>query len=110
MSERCAAGGERRFLDRKGSVYASELGRLAHELVSESKGAMLRRLECIYDEILIDEVQDLSSHDWGIVDVLLRSSIDIRMVGPGGYLNFPHPWPGQNPPPGSGGTVDDYAG
>lgn len=81
MSERCAAGGERRFLDRKGSVYASELGRLAHELVSESKGAMLRRLECIYDEILIDEVQDLSSHDWGIVDVLLRSSIDIRMVG-----------------------------
>ncbi|MCI2808938.1 UvrD-helicase domain-containing protein [Eoetvoesiella caeni] len=75
------AKGESRFLDKKGAVYASELGRLAHELVAQSKGALLRRLECIYDEILIDEVQDLSSHDWEIFDVLLRSSIDIRMVG-----------------------------
>ncbi len=29
---------------------------------------------------------------------------------PGGHLKIPHPWPGQNPPPGSGGTGDDYAG
>jgi len=28
---------------------------------------------------------------------------------PGGYLIIPHPWPGQNPPPGDGGTRDDYA-
>lgn len=28
---------------------------------------------------------------------------------PGGYLNFPHLWPGQTPPPGDGGTRDDYA-
>lgn len=75
------ASGRSRFLDSNGAVYACELGRLAHELVGDSKGALLRRLECIYDEILIDEVQDLSSHDWEIADVLLRSSIDIRMVG-----------------------------
>ncbi len=75
------ASGKSRFLDSNGAVYACELGRLAHELVSDSKGSLLRRLECIYDEILIDEVQDLSSHDWEIFDVLLRSSINIRMVG-----------------------------
>ncbi len=75
------ASGRSRFLDSNGAVYACELGRLAHELVTNSKGSLLRRLECIYDEILIDEVQDLSSHDWEIFDVLLRSSIDIRMVG-----------------------------
>jgi hypothetical protein len=28
---------------------------------------------------------------------------------PGGHLKIPHPWPGQNPPPGGGGTIDDYA-
>lgn len=50
-------------------------------VVSESKGALLHRLECIYDEILIDEVQDLSSHDWEIFDVLIRSSIEVHMVG-----------------------------
>ena len=30
-------------------------------------------------------------------------------LAPGGYLKIPHPWPGQNPPPGDGGTRDDYA-
>jgi len=75
------AKGIDRFLDPKSAAYGCELGRLAHELVAESKGALLRRLECIYNEILIDEVQDLSAHDWEIIDVLLHSSIDIRMVG-----------------------------
>lgn len=75
------ATGEKRFLDSEDSVYACELGRLANELISESKGALIHRLECIYDEILIDEIQDLSSHDWRIVDVLFDTSIDIRMVG-----------------------------
>jgi len=75
------AKGRSRFLDSKGYVYRSELGRLAHELVGASKGALLRRIECIYDEILIDEVQDLSAHDWEIVDVLLNSAAEVRMVG-----------------------------
>ena len=75
------AKGERRFLDSKGAVYSCELGRLAHELVEASEGALIHRLECIYDEILIDEVQDLSGHDWEVIDVLLRSSIHVRMVG-----------------------------
>lgn len=81
IPSRFAGGGESRFFDSNGAAYACELGRLAHELVADSKGALLRRLECIYDEILIDEVQDFSSYDWEILDVLLRSSIDIRMVG-----------------------------
>lgn len=75
------ATGVSRFLDSTGAVYACELGRLAHELVDASRGALLRRIECSYDELLIDEVQDLSSHDWEILDVLLRSSLEIRMVG-----------------------------
>ncbi|KLU13908.1 MULTISPECIES: UvrD-helicase domain-containing protein [Xenorhabdus] len=75
------AKGISRFMDSKGAIYACELGRLAHELISDSKGALLYRLECLYDEILIDEVQDLSGHDWEIIDILLSSSIDVRMVG-----------------------------
>ena len=75
------ARGANRFLDSSGSAYACELGRLANELISESGGALMHRLECLYDEILIDEVQDLSSHDWEIIDKCLYSSINIRMVG-----------------------------
>lgn len=75
------AHGISRFLDSSMAVYGCELGRLAQELIAASGGALMRRLECIYDEIHIDEVQDLSSHDWAIIDDLLSSSIEIRMVG-----------------------------
>ncbi len=75
------AKGLRRFLDSNGAVYACELGRLARELIEDSGGALLRRLQCVYEEILIDEVQDLSSHDWEIVDLLLISSLGVRLVG-----------------------------
>jgi len=70
-----------RFLDSNGAAYACELGRLSYELIDDSGGALLRRLQCIYEEVLIDEVQDLSSHDWEIIDVLLNSTLDIHMVG-----------------------------
>lgn len=75
------AKGLSRYLDSNGAVYSSELGRLAVELITESQGSLMRRLECIYEEILIDEVQDLSSYDWEVVDALLDSSIEFRMVG-----------------------------
>jgi len=75
------AKGIKRFLDSNDRVYACELSRLAFELIQASKGTLLRRIECIYDEILIDEVQDLSGYDWEIIDVLLESSVDIQMVG-----------------------------
>jgi DNA helicase II / ATP-dependent DNA helicase PcrA len=75
------ATGARRFLGANDAAYACELGRLASELVAASGGVLLRRLAALYDEILIDEVQDLSAHDWEIVDCLLDCSIEIRMVG-----------------------------
>lgn len=67
-------------MDGSNQIYACELGRLARELVAATP-VLLRRLESLYDEILIDEVQDLSGYDWEIVHVLLESRIDVRMVG-----------------------------
>lgn len=74
------AMGKNRFMSTQNEIYACELGRLALELL-EATPALLHRLECIYDEILIDEVQDLAGYDWEILDALLRSKIQIRMVG-----------------------------
>lgn len=78
---RYAKRGVDRFFSPGGRVYASELGRLASELIVDSKGALAHRLECIYDEILIDEVQDLGSHDFDILDFLFECDIEIRIVG-----------------------------
>lgn len=74
------ATGKDRFMNRSNELYGCELGRLSFELI-EATPALLRRLECLYDEILIDEVQDLSGYDWEIIHKLLNSRIDIRMVG-----------------------------
>jgi len=74
------AQGKNRFMNPKNEIYACELGRLAFELL-EATPALLCRLECIYDEILIDEVQDLAGYDWDILQALLQSNIQIRMVG-----------------------------
>ena len=43
-------------MDGSNHLYACELGRLASELMATTP-ALLRRLECLYDEILIDEVR-----------------------------------------------------
>lgn len=75
------AVGKNRFLDKDGAVYRSELGRLAYELVGASRGALIKRLEGIYDEILVDEAQDLSAYDWEIMDALLHSKLGVWMVG-----------------------------
>lgn len=75
------ASGVRRFLDSDGRVYACELARLAKELIEDSRGALIQRLSAIYDEILVDEIQDLSGYDWDILDALLDSPIKISMVG-----------------------------
>lgn len=75
------ATGKKRFLDAGGAVYSCELGRLAKELVNDSRGALVRRLACCYDNIFIDEVQDLSAHDWDIIDILLDTNISLYMVG-----------------------------
>ncbi|WP_417787889.1 ATP-dependent helicase [Stutzerimonas xanthomarina] len=75
------ASGENRFFDSGNSVYAKETARLAYELIGQSGGALIHRLECLYDEILIDEVQDLSGYDLDILLALLGTRIEIRLVG-----------------------------
>lgn len=74
------AKGKARYMNSKNQVYASELGRLSFELM-QATPSLLYRLECLYDELLIDEVQDLSGYDWDIIYELLHSKIDIKMVG-----------------------------
>lgn len=74
------AKGKDRFMTAGNRIYGCELGRLAFELMNATP-VLLHRLECIYDEILIDEVQDFASYDWEILQQLLHSTIEVRLVG-----------------------------
>ena len=75
------ATGENRFLDGGGRAYRRHLAQLAHMTIDSSDGAAIDRVTRIYDELWIDEVQDLNGYDLEILVALMISKIDLRMVG-----------------------------
>jgi DNA helicase-2/ATP-dependent DNA helicase PcrA len=75
------ATGEDRYFDSASRAYGRFLSKLAYDVAEASSGQIIRRLEQMYDEIYIDEVQDLTGYDLDILELLLRSNITIKMVG-----------------------------
>lgn len=73
--------GAERFLDSKSRAYKRHLAKLAFEVARVSRRGVIDRLEHMFDEIYIDEVQDLTGFDLEILEALLRSSIQITLVG-----------------------------
>lgn len=71
----------RYYLDKGSNVFSDAVADLAYTLNNESGGKVIRRLERLYDLILIDEMQDLAGWDLEFVEVLLKSKIRIVMVG-----------------------------
>lgn len=75
------ATGEGRFLDGESRAYRLHLANLAWMTNRCSDGASLDRLSRIYDEIFVDEVQDLNGYDLEILAELMCSDLTLRMVG-----------------------------
>lgn len=75
------ATGTAAYFDADKRLYRRNLARLAFKVNESSGNRAVKRLEGIYSEIYIDEVQDLCGWDLEIVDLLLKSSISMHMVG-----------------------------
>jgi DNA helicase-2/ATP-dependent DNA helicase PcrA len=75
------AKGADRYLDSSSRAYGQFLSKLSVDVAKASDEAVVDRLEKIYDEIYIDEVQDLTGYDLDIIENLLRSGISVTMVG-----------------------------
>src|SRR5262249_10983128 len=75
------ATGERRFLDDDSRAYKRHLAQLALETHQASLGAVLDRLSRIYDEIHIDEIQDLNGYDLEVLAEIMGSPIELSLVG-----------------------------
>lgn len=60
------------------SEFLSDFAVYANE---KSEGKVISRLEQIYHTILVDEVQDLGGWDLELLDLLMRSSIRVILVG-----------------------------
>jgi DNA helicase-2/ATP-dependent DNA helicase PcrA len=62
-------------------IYADKISRFIIDCETNSKGLVTNRLADIYDEIFIDEFQDLSGWDLDLLEVLLKARIRIVIVG-----------------------------
>jgi len=73
---------EHRHFAPDGSIYRNTLAELAVKIAEAANGAVERRLGLIYDEIIIDEVQDISRKSLDILARLLAcASLRLVMVG-----------------------------
>jgi DNA helicase II / ATP-dependent DNA helicase PcrA len=71
----------RYYFNKNHDVYSDKLSDFALLCEKSSNGAMMRRLEVMFDQIFIDEVQDLAGFDIEIIEALLASKIQITLVG-----------------------------
>jgi len=62
-------------------IYSDKISRFVIDCEKNSNSLVTKRLSEIYDEIYIDEFQDLSGYDLDLLEVFLRSGIRIVIVG-----------------------------
>lgn len=72
----------RRYFNETGMIYKDYLEELATGLIDKADGLVENRLRLIYDEILIDEAQDISRSGLDVITRLLRQdSVRCLLVG-----------------------------
>ena len=75
------ASGVNRYLDADSRAYKRFLSKLAIDVERATGGSLIDRLQRTYDEIYIDEVQDLTGYDLDVVEALLKSTCQVSLVG-----------------------------
>lgn len=70
-----------RYFNSNDQVRAVHLAQIALAVNEASGGGPIGRLERMYDQVFIDEVQDLCGYDLEVLTLLLESALPIEMVG-----------------------------
>jgi DNA helicase-2/ATP-dependent DNA helicase PcrA len=71
----------RHYFNSKMEVYSDKVAKLVIRCNETSNGQVIKRLEKIFSKIYIDEVQDMAGWDLEIIKLMLRSNIELTMVG-----------------------------
>uniref|UniRef100_V5XAL1 DNA helicase II / ATP-dependent DNA helicase PcrA n=1 Tax=Mycolicibacterium neoaurum VKM Ac-1815D TaxID=700508 RepID=V5XAL1_MYCNE len=69
------------YIDAQSNIYSDNAADFAVSVNEKSNGKVISRIEDVYDEIYVDEVQDLVGYDLDLLDLLIASSISLTMVG-----------------------------
>lgn len=69
------------FLSSGAQIYSDKIARFIIDCNTETTGAVIARLEDRFNTIFIDEIQDMAGYDLDLLELILRSKIDVVMVG-----------------------------
>jgi DNA helicase-2/ATP-dependent DNA helicase PcrA len=62
-------------------IYSDKLSQFVVACNDASNGAVIRRIEQRFDRIYIDEIQDMAGYDLEVIKLLLKSKVNVTMVG-----------------------------
>ena len=71
----------RYYLTKAGLIYRDRMSAFAFEATGASNGALISRLEGIYDLVIVDELQDMAGYDLDILELLFKSRIAMHCCG-----------------------------
>lgn len=74
-------GGWRHYFNKDFEPYSVRLPLLAKKVLQTAGDAPIKRLERIYDNLYIDEFQDLGGNDLEVLEALMESNINMLFVG-----------------------------
>jgi DNA helicase-2/ATP-dependent DNA helicase PcrA len=64
-----------------GKIYGDKVSKFSCEIIKQTQGLPLRRLEQIFDRIYVDECQDLAGYDLELLESLMKSRVSLVLAG-----------------------------
>ena len=71
----------RHYFSKPDHMYVDKVSKFACEVIEHTGGLPLQRFEQIFDRLFIDESQDLAGYDLELIELLLKSGVEITLVG-----------------------------
>lgn len=71
----------RYYFSSPGQIWRDRVTEFACAIIECSRGLPIDRIKSIYDVIVIDEAQDLAGWDLELIEALLHSGVELRLVG-----------------------------
>lgn len=69
------------YLNKSNQVYRDKVSKFALKCDRLSEGRVIKRIAGIFDEIFIDEVQDIAGYDLDLIELLMDSAASVLLVG-----------------------------
>ena len=75
------ANPKRYFFGMNGAIYSDKISEFACCCNKSSAGMVIDRLERLYENIFIDEIQDLAGRDIEVLELIFKSKIEVLVTG-----------------------------